>query len=71
MSSTFTVQNVLPHQVAYTTLGFEQPWTMQNYERVGGWQAWRDIIARLTVQPQRAKALPSVEDLGDLISQST
>ena len=46
MSSGFTIRPVLPHQVAYTTHSFEQPWTMQSYERVGGRQAWRDIVAQ-------------------------
>ena len=39
-------QRVLPHQVSYTTHGFDQPWTMANYERVDGWRAWRDIVAQ-------------------------
>lgn len=39
-------QRVLPHQVSYTTHGFDEPWTMANYERVGGWQAWRDVVAQ-------------------------
>ncbi|MCC8361635.1 NADH-quinone oxidoreductase subunit NuoF [Lysobacter sp. A6] len=37
---------VQPHQVSYTTHAFDEPWTMENYESIGGWQAWRDIIAR-------------------------
>ena len=41
-----TPQRVLPHQVSYTTHAFEQPWTLENYERVGGWKAWREIVAQ-------------------------
>lgn len=35
---------VLPHQVSYTTYGQDEPWTLRSYERVGGWQAWREIV---------------------------
>ncbi|HXS73731.1 MAG TPA: NADH-quinone oxidoreductase subunit NuoF [Rhodanobacteraceae bacterium] len=33
------------HQVVYTTLHFEQPWTLENYRKTGGWQAWEKILA--------------------------
>ncbi len=33
------------HQVVYTTLHFDQPWTLENYLKIGGWQAWKKILA--------------------------
>lgn len=32
------------NNVCYATLKFEQPWTMENYQRVGGYQAWEKIL---------------------------
>lgn len=32
------------NNVCYATLKYEQPWTLQNYLDVGGWQAWKKII---------------------------
>ncbi len=32
------------NNVCYATLKFEQPWTMENYQRVGGYQAWDKIL---------------------------
>jgi len=31
--------------VIFTTLGFDQPWTLENYLKVGGYQALRKILA--------------------------
>ena len=31
--------------VVYTTLGFEQPWTLENYLKVGGYQSLRKVLA--------------------------
>ncbi|TXT24937.1 MAG: NADH-quinone oxidoreductase subunit F [Gallionellaceae bacterium] len=31
--------------VIYTTMGFDQPWTLENYLKVGGYQALRKILA--------------------------
>ncbi|MGH8183818.1 MAG: NADH-quinone oxidoreductase subunit F, partial [Rhodanobacteraceae bacterium] len=36
------------HHVVYTTLHFEQPWTLENYRKIGGWQAWEKILAEKT-----------------------
>jgi NADH-quinone oxidoreductase subunit F len=36
------------HQVVYTTLHFEEPWTLENYRKTGGWQAWEKILAEKT-----------------------
>ncbi len=32
-------------QVIYTTSGFDQPWTLENYLKVGGYQALRKVLA--------------------------
>lgn len=34
-----------PHQVVYTTLHFDTPWAYENYLAVGGYAAWRKILA--------------------------
>jgi len=34
--------------VIYTTSGFDQPWTLENYLKVGGYQALRKILAEKT-----------------------
>ena len=36
------------HQVVYTTLHFDQPWTYDNYLKVDGYQAWKKILAEKT-----------------------
>lgn len=46
MTADTAQQSVMPHQVSYTTHAFDQPWTMQSYERVGGWRAWREIVTQ-------------------------
>ena len=33
------------HQVVYTTLHFDKPWAMDSYVQVGGYAAWRKILA--------------------------
>jgi NADH-quinone oxidoreductase subunit F len=33
------------HNVVYTTLHFEQPWSYDSYLKSGGYQAWRRILA--------------------------
>ena len=37
------------HQVVYTTLHFEQPWTLENYLKVDGYAAWNLILLRRDV----------------------
>lgn len=32
------------NQVCYATLKFDQPWTLENYRRVGGYEAWQRIL---------------------------
>jgi NADH-quinone oxidoreductase subunit F len=33
------------HQVVYTTLHFDKPWAMDSYIQVGGYEAWKKILA--------------------------
>jgi NADH-quinone oxidoreductase subunit F len=33
------------HQVVYTTLHNEQPWTLDSYLKADGWKAWKKILA--------------------------
>ena len=33
------------NQICYATLHLDQPWTLANYRSVGGWEAWKKIIA--------------------------
>lgn len=37
-----TVQNM--NAVCFRTLQFDKPWTMESYERVGGYQVWKKIL---------------------------
>lgn len=32
------------NQVCYTTLQFDEPWTYENYLKIGGYQAWQKVI---------------------------
>lgn len=32
------------NEVCYATLKFEQPWLLENYRRIGGYEAWQKII---------------------------
>ena len=36
------------NQNCYATLQFEQPWTYDNYRKIGGYQAWEKILAERT-----------------------
>ena len=36
------------NQVCFRTLHFDEPWTLSNYESVGGYQAWRKILKEKT-----------------------
>jgi NADH-quinone oxidoreductase subunit F len=40
----------MTNQVCFTTLEFDQPWTLENYLKVGGYQAWKKILAEKTAQ---------------------
>ena len=32
------------NQVCYATLKYDEPWTIENYFKVGGWDAWKKIL---------------------------
>jgi len=36
------------NEVCYRTLQFEQPWTFENYLKVGGYEAWKKILTEKT-----------------------
>ena len=35
-------------QVCFDTLQFDEPWTLENYLKVGGYQAWKKILEEKT-----------------------
>ena len=36
------------NQVCYATLGFDEPWTLENYYKVGGYEAWKKMLGERT-----------------------
>jgi NADH-quinone oxidoreductase subunit F len=38
--------------VCTTTFGLDQPWTLENYLKIGGYQSWKKIIAERTAPTQ-------------------
>ena len=32
------------HNVVFTTLDFDAPWTLENYYKTGGYEAWKKIL---------------------------
>ena len=36
------------HNVVFATLEFDEPWTLENYRKTGGYEAWKKIIAEQT-----------------------
>jgi len=34
------------NEVCFATFQFEEPWTLENYRRVGGYEAWDRIIKK-------------------------
>ena len=36
------------NQVCYATLQYDEPWTLENYYKVGGYDAWKNIIEQNT-----------------------
>ncbi|NRB71708.1 MAG: NADH-quinone oxidoreductase subunit NuoF [Xanthomonadales bacterium] len=38
------------HNVVFTTLDFDEPWTLENYRKTGGYEAWKKILAEKTPQ---------------------
>ncbi len=50
----------MAEKICFQTLHFEQPWTLENYLQVGGYEAWKKILAEKTSQ----------EDIIDAVKQS-
>ncbi|MCG3143772.1 MAG: NADH-quinone oxidoreductase subunit F [Gammaproteobacteria bacterium] len=42
------MSEILLNQCCYETLQFGQPWTLENYLKIGGYEAWRKILAERT-----------------------
>ena len=42
----------MANDICLQTLQFEQPWTLENYLKTGGYAAWRKILAEKTPQEQ-------------------
>jgi NADH-quinone oxidoreductase subunit F len=42
----------MTNQVCFTTLKFDQPWTLENYLSIGGYDAWKKILAEKTPQEE-------------------
>ena len=38
----------MANEVCLQTLQFDQPWTLENYRKIGGYQAWEKILAEKT-----------------------
>jgi len=36
--------DIQTNNVCYATLKFDQPWTYENYLKVGGYEAWKKIL---------------------------
>jgi NADH-quinone oxidoreductase subunit F len=36
------------HNVVFTTLEYDEPWTLENYYKTGGYEAWKKILAERT-----------------------
>ena len=39
-------------QVCFRTLEFDQPWTLENYRKVGGYSVWEKIVKQKTPPEQ-------------------
>jgi len=49
------------NSVCYATLGFDEPWTLENYRKTGGYEAWERIL-RERIPPE--KIIEEVKDSG-------
>ena len=38
----------MTNQVCFTTMEFDEPWTLENYLKTGGYDAWKKILAEKT-----------------------
>jgi len=49
------------NQVCFATLGFDEPWTLENYLKIGGYQAWEKILKE---RPDPASVAEEVKKAG-------
>ena len=49
------------NQVCFATLGFDEPWTLENYLKIGGYQAWEKILKE---RPEPASVAEEVKKSG-------
>ncbi len=49
----------MSNQVCFTTLKFDQPWTFENYLSIGGYDAWKKILAEKTPQEEIIETVKS------------
>ena len=49
------------NEVCYATLGHERPWSMETYEGLGGYEAWRRILSE---RPERSAIIDEVKASG-------
>ena len=49
--------DVLTNQVCFATLAHDKPWSMDAYEKTGGYQAWRKLLAEKTPAEQIVDAV--------------
>jgi NADH-quinone oxidoreductase subunit F len=42
----------MANEVCFQTLQFDEPWTLENYLKIGGYQAWRKALTEKTPQEQ-------------------
>ncbi|TAJ93204.1 MAG: NADH oxidoreductase (quinone) subunit F [Gammaproteobacteria bacterium] len=38
------MSGIKQNQVCFTTLQFDEPWTLENYRKIGGYEAWKKIL---------------------------
>ncbi len=48
-------------QVCYATLEFDEPWTLENYRKIGGYQAWERILKE---RPDPAQIVDEIKKSG-------
>ena len=49
------------NRVCFRTLEFDQPWTLENYRRIGGYQAWLRILKE---QPDPGTIIDTIKESG-------
>ncbi|MGH8272440.1 MAG: NADH-quinone oxidoreductase subunit F, partial [Gammaproteobacteria bacterium] len=48
-------------QVCFATLQFDEPWTLENYRKIGGYEAWERILKE---RPDPAEVIAEVKKSG-------